>query len=809
LKTTTQNTNTLRFSVKKYIIALAFLAYGISNAQVQNNGSVYVSDNSNFYISEGNYSFGNSPASTQTSKTASHGVLSFAPTAVWSGASDSHHTEGYVRHYGTGKFLFPIGNAGVYAPLEATASDATGLDAAYFRANPSTTVGAITGSAPEVTALSTVEYWHLKNVATAQATFSLTWKASSNIGTITGNNLNKLTIAGWNGTNWIEIPSRTDATSILGSASTLTEGSITSLSEIDLVSFSAFTLAQRSDLDCYDANVAFNGVTKYWLAEGWSSNSASYFATSAPNNANQVHIYSNVAVPSFSCFSLTLRSDLVINPGITIDVLRGLIYLSGKIVVKDGGSFIRWAPNTTVVGTPTVVIEKTTRDMRVNDYIYWGAPVNGNAFTQIDDAIAEGQTVAGAFDLKYKYVSGVGGGWQPLTATTSGEGFITRVKNQTPFTQQGIVAGKINMTFTGLQRTGTIIVPVKNNPSSPNGATSYNLIANPYPSPIDLDKFLIENLDIDGSAYVWTSATDGGNSNNTNTNYTSSDYAVYNLAGQVNTSPVAAQINGRISIAQGFKVKSLVSSGTVIFNNCMRTSGVGVNFFRQSGENNKDSFKLNMTADGIYSEILIAYIPEATMGYDRLYDAGRNSTSPSKLYSILEENNTKLAINSRPQFVNTDVVPLGVSKTGTAVETFKINISDKGGIFRNDVPVYLHDKALQVYHNFADGEYSFTTSEAIADTRFEVVYENVALSNPDFTGVKVLASIKNGQFNATASLGMNVIEIYDIAGRKVISFDATGQNSTSNPFGYAEGIYIAKIKLSNGAVVTQKLITEK
>lgn len=789
---------------KLFIFATLLFANGNCDAQVQNNGLLYIAGNANLHISQGTYGFGAVPAVTRTERSAPYGVLSFAPTAVWSGASDDHHTDGYVRYYGSGKFLFPIGNSGVYAPLEATASDATGLDAAYFNANPSA-VG--TTLDLTVTRVSTVEYWHVLPLATAHAKISLTWRSSSAVGTLTGSNLNKLTIAGWDGSKWVEISSRTDATSILGGASTLTEGSITSLSYVDLANFSAFTLAQRSDLDCYDTSITSDGVQKNWLAEGWSSNTVTYVPTSPPTNRNSVHIYSNAPVPSFSCFSLTLRNDLVIGQGITADVLRGVTYMSGKIVVKNGGSFIR--RSTGGIGTQTVVIEKTTRDMRLNDYIYWGSPVSGNVFAQIDDAIAEGQSIGGAFDLKYKYASGAGGGWQSLAATTSGEGFITRVKNQAPFTQQGAVAGKINMTFTGVAVNSTFTIPVKNNPSSPNGATSYNLISNPYPSPIDLDKFLIENLDIDGAAYVWTSATDGGNSNNTNTTYVASDYAVYNLAGQVNTSPVAAQINGRIDIAQGFKVKSLVPSGVVTFNNCMRTSGVGVNFFRQSRENNKDSFKLNMTADGIYSEILIAYIPEATIGYDRLYDAGRNSTSSSKLYSILEENNTKLAINSRPQFVNTDVVPLGVSKIGTAVETFKINISDKGGIFRNGVSVYLHDKALQVYHNFADGGYSFTTNEAIADTRFEVVYENVALSNPDFSVVKALASIKNGQFNATASLGMNAIEIYDIAGRKVMSFDGEGKKSINKYFDYSEGVYIAKIRLENGAVITEKLISLK
>ncbi len=806
MKKSTQK-NKKRITALTAVLSLALAGATSVQGQVQNNGVLYIGDNASFHMTSGAYNFGASPATTKTTKTASiYGNLSFATGVTWSNAGNAHYADGYVRHYGTDKFLFPLGDGGVYAPLEATASDATGIDAAYFNANPSAVGTALDAT---VLGISAVEYWNLLPLATAQAKISLTWRMASDIATLTGNNLNKLTIAGWDGSKWVEIPSRTDAASILGGASALTAGSITSISNVNLAGFKVFALAQRSDIDCAPA-VVINS-TAYWTGAGWFSASSGGTSVAVPNSTTAVEITADYEGPSFTCATLAISNtaNLTVSTGVTVEVLGTLSYTgTGKIIVKDGASFIR--RGTASTGTPSFEIEKITRDMRRNDYIYWGSPVAGNVFAQINNAIAVASgSVAGAFDLKYSYASGASGGWVPLTATSTGVGFITRVKNQAPFTQPSVLGGKIQMTFTGNANNGIITVPVVNNPSAPNGGTSYNLIANPYPSPIDLDKFLIENLDIDGAAYLWTAATDGSNSNNQTTSYAAADYAVYNLAGQVNTSPLPLQINGRVSSAQGFNVKSLVNSGTVTFNNCMRADALGVNFFRQSDENNKNSFKLNMTAEGIYSEILIAYIPEATMGYDRLYDAGRNSTSPSKLYSILAENNTKLAINSRPQFVNTDVFPLGVSKTGTAAETFKINISDKGGIFRNDVPVYLHDKALQVYHNFADGEYSFTTSEAIADTRFEVVYENVALSNPDFSAVKALASIKNGQFNATASLGMNAIEIYDIAGRKVLSFDAAGQNSTSEPFGYAAGIYIAKIKLDNGAVVTQKLIAEK
>lgn len=56
-------------------------------------------------------------------------------------------------------------------------------------------------------------------------------------------------------------------------------------------------------------------------------------------------------------------------------------------------------------------------------YVYWGTPVEENVISQIPSQ----------FDYRYRWQSGtINGSWQPLTSTTPGEGFITRVKNMLP-----------------------------------------------------------------------------------------------------------------------------------------------------------------------------------------------------------------------------------------------------------------------------------------------------------------------------------------------------------------------------------------
>jgi hypothetical protein len=213
---------------------------------------------------------------------------------------------------------------------------------------------------------------------------------------------------------------------------------------------------------------------------------------------------------------------------------------------------------------------------------------------------------------------------------------------------------------------------------------------------------------------------------------------------------------------------------------------------------------------GIFSQILIGYVPEATYGRDRLYDADRNSASASQLYSLL--GTTPLAINGRPSFDATDVVPLGVSKATATTENFTISLTEQEGVFANGTAtVYLHDILLGTYHDFVAGDYTFIANSLTSNNRFEVVYANPdgALNTSDFNAGQVIASINSSTLTIMTSKEMVSVEIFDITGRKVQSFQTVNSANLSKPFNYSEGIYIAKIKLVNGATATQKLINKK
>jgi hypothetical protein len=185
------------------------------------------------------------------------GVLNFSgANLVSTNASDVGYVDGYVRKYGTGQFIFPVGDNGSLGQFAASGDGTMG---AYFHSDPNTatTSNLFTGSdytalpnggpfatssmGANVNVVSTVEYWDIDG---ANATpLTLTWDAGSAIASLTTNDLSKLTIVGWNGTQWVAIPSKFDTTSVLGGTSDLSAGSITTLAPLAPDTYTAYTFA--------------------------------------------------------------------------------------------------------------------------------------------------------------------------------------------------------------------------------------------------------------------------------------------------------------------------------------------------------------------------------------------------------------------------------------------------------------------------------------------------------------------------------------------------------------------------------------
>jgi hypothetical protein len=792
LKTITIKNKKISVLQKWMVFSLIVFSVNASIAQFQNNEPLYVGDNGYVYIGSDNYYFGAGNGQTITSRTnATYGKLIFASAASTIGASDTHYLDGYASVLTTTPFIFPIGQSGVYAPARVTPSSITPIDGAYYRSSASTIGNTLD---PTVSAISTIEYWNI--LGANSAVLSLTWRATSLLTNIVPST-SELIIVAYDGTKWVEIPSTVDATSILGGSSSLTSGSITSTGTVNLSTYTYFSLGAKGD-SCPPL-ITSSGTIKTWNGS-WSP--------SSPSLADPVVISAPYSGGSFSCNSLVLNANVTLTNGQSIEIVNGVTG-TGLIIMSSEASVVQRASG---VSAPNIELTKKSRDvMRRFDYIYWGTPIAGNFLSQLSGAQAGTATLANAFDLRYKYVSGAGGGWQNLNAIETGKGYITRIKSQAPFTN-ATNTDYINLKFTGVANNGNVTLPITNNQTSPNGGTSHVLLANPYPSAIDAEKFLTDNTDIDGVLYIWTAGTVN---NGTGQLYTQADYIAYTLAGSVAPNGIPAIFNGKIASGQGFKVKSLSNAGTVTFTNCMRLTSDNNQFYRLNTSNAstapRDRFKLNMTgSNAVFSQILVSYMPEATLGYDRMYDAGRNSVSTAQLYSVFEGDGRKLAINARPSFFVTDVVPLGVSKSDATNENFTISITEKEGIFNSGtVSVFLHDIQQGTYFDLSNGDYTFSTNTTSLQGRFEIVYQNGALANVEFDNAAVNANIKNQVLTIKATVAMTNVQIFDITGKKI--YDSRIENATefTAPFNNPQAVYIAKVKLDNGKIANIKLINEK
>jgi hypothetical protein len=93
-------------------------------------------------------------------------------------------------------------------------------------------------------------------------------------------------------------------------------------------------------------------------------------------------------------------------------------------------------------------------------------------------------------------------------------------------------------------------------------------------------------------------------------------------------------------------------------------------------------------------------------------------------------------------------------------------------------------------------EYAFLTTVELLD-----------ISNPYFDLKGVIATLNKQTLSITSNLPIAQVDIFDMMGRLVMANKiSNSRNSFVAPFNKAEGVYIVKIKLDNGLVVTQKLI---
>ena len=543
--------------------------------------------------------------------------------------------------------------------------------------------------------------------------------------------------------------------------------------------------------------VTYNTTT--WNGSAWSNG--------VPTSGSAV-IFAGDYVSSgdLSACSVVINSGNVVFgnavtfPNHTLSIENGLTISGGTLTFENNASLVQ-VNNSANIGS--ITYKRNTTPMSRYDYTYWSSPVSNQILANLSPL---------TLSDKYFWFDTTFYTWTAVTApgfTTMdvGKGYIIRA----PQTFDPVATTIYPASFSGVPNNGDYTVNIVK-----TGANDLNCIGNPYPSALSAKKFIEGNTAAFGvgsangtTLYFWTH-----NTPITGSNYTFSDYAVYNFSGGIGAGTAVSGANnntpnGMIAAGQSFMIKGIFEgTTTATFNNSMREVGNNGQFFRtnQAAVLERSRIWLELKNDvGVYKQLLVGYIENATNDFDNGFDGEiLEAGNSASFYSVLDEK--KLAIQGRNvDFMVEDQVPLGFRITTSG--SFEINLSDFDGLFETQ-EVYLEDTMLNVIHNLKESAYTFWSEEGTFDSRFVVRFTTSTLgnsvSNLDSNSIIIYKNVAQ-KINVNSGVKkMKSIQIFDALGRllwsknNINSNELTLQNFTSN------SILLISIELTDNQKISKK-----
>ncbi len=569
--------------------------------------------------------------------------------------------------------------------------------------------------------------------------------------------------------------------------------------------------------------------TTIWNGTTWSAGLPDS-STSAIINGN----YNTSAEDSF------ISCSLIINSGFTFTIDNGdfieaenfvLINNGATIITETQGSFVQNGIGTSagvfkIAPMANASVIKTTAILNsFDDYTYWSSPV-------ADITIIEGLNEANPgrrytfnannfLDTDGDGIDDDGNAWSQLgdaDIMEAGKGYIS---------MHGIFVLPLSTVgydyiFEGSYNSGDIIQAVPYNAS--NARDHWNLLGNPYPSALDTDLFFSTNsTTVDGVLYMWShvSPADAANPGNEVLNFNQNDYITINTMSTAGNGTTPDPPERRVPSGQSFFISS-IAGGDVTFNNDMRVSGNNANeeFFRTSNTNNSDTIErlwINLSSEvGIYSQISIGYADFATDGYDGSHiDTQRNyAGNAGFLYTLDNEGDGFYVIQGKAlsSLTEDETIKIGFGALISTNETYTIDAIKWEGDFLSSNTIYLKDKLLNTIHNLNETGYNFSSDGGFFEERFEIVFrQNNALSTDDvILSSKELTIVEQEDDNVEFSINNNTrritsVSIYDLQGRLVYDLKGDSSKEVFNLSNIESQIYIAKVGLSDGQVISRKV----
>ncbi|APG59370.1 T9SS type A sorting domain-containing protein [Christiangramia salexigens] len=484
------------------------------------------------------------------------------------------------------------------------------------------------------------------------------------------------------------------------------------------------------------------------------------------------------------------------------------------------------------------------------DYNYWSLPVkvSNEKNTLLNDYIYD--PLSNTNSRKSKLVSSHDGSSNPLHISARwiyafsgtnysnwgyagnhfdlepGEGFTMKGVNGTNdlIIEEQVINSGSSQTydFRGLPNNGKIELAIKKD--------QLILVGNPYPSALNLDKFLFENTSTTGIAYFWDSKSNG------NSHYLTDyegGYGTYSPGAgayipaifkkhNVETGQTGGIYQRKIApVAQGFMVKGK-TDGKIVFKNSQRIfqkESPGISSFK-SAELLIPSVKLIVEIDSLFQkQLLLAFRADSTVDSDHAMDALDLNDYPSNISWFLD--NTNYVINVRPK-LDEELIPLSIKLEKDT--DLKFSVSE----FHNFNPdrLFIFDSKDQLYFNIRSGSLKMRLTAGEYPNRFFLSFietlppESVSdLSVPEDLKPKpkniLLNSIEIYQNNRLEQLEVRMLyeseiqdlRLYNLNGKLIFSRKFKGfQKEFYLPTGnLSTAVYIVKVNTSDNKEITKKI----
>jgi hypothetical protein len=381
------------------------------------------------------------------------------------------------------------------------------------------------------------------------------------------------------------------------------------------------------------------------------------------------------------------------------------------------------------------------------------------------------------------------------------------------------------ITFSGTPNNGVVTVPVYHNAPS---NTYTNLVGNPYPSAINLDRFFELNAGlIDPVAFVWgrQATPDIPSSSNPGPypiSYSADNYLVYNptmiiIPNSTNNGAFddpeldGISNSGDLASCQSFFVQTTATAGNLIFNNSVRTKAENNNFARNANnQHNEKETKLwlNLKNDKQASQLGIAFLENGNDEYSSKEDVRNIVGRDLSFYT--KSTSEDLIIDTQSNFNINKIIPLGLTHLKDNNLDYTISVEKVTGDLKGK-SIYIEDKLLNKIVDISTKPYIFQSDLKFIDDRFILKFNDVKSSNDMIKNdVNIIFNNNNLEIISASkkikSIVVNDIYTESFNANEIEKLENLHCNNISICIEEKYKIISIKVILDDGSLISKKMI---